>query len=58
VGTKGKSKLDGKEPEIIAFLDKRVPVAAIARILGCSRPGLLNFMENKKIYKAKRSEKR
>jgi len=54
VGKKGKSKLDGKEPEILAFLDKKVPVAAIARILGCSRIGLLNFMKNKKIYKDKR----
>jgi len=54
VGTKGKSKLDGKEPEILAFLEKKVPVAAIARILDCSRVGLLNFMKNKNIYKAKK----
>ena len=56
VGTKGKSKLDGKEPEILAFLEKKVPVAAIARILDCSRPGLLNFMGKKNIYTAKRKK--
>ncbi|HOL44319.1 MAG TPA: recombinase family protein [Methanothrix sp.] len=54
VGRLGRSKLDGKEKEIEIFLAKRVPIAAIARIVGCSRQGLVNYLQKKKLYSPKR----
>ena len=55
VGTKGKSKFDGREAEIAMFLEKRVPMTAIARLLGCSRPGLLYYLKSKNLYVRRRA---
>ena len=43
-GTKGKSKLDGREGEITVYLDKGITRANIARILDVSRPTLNSFI--------------
>ena len=48
-GTKGKSKLDGKEGEIADYLDKGVTRANIARILGVTRPTLNSFITSRKL---------
>lgn len=44
-----KSKLDGKEREIIALLDKKIPVASIARIFGVARTTMVNFIATRKL---------
>ena len=46
-GTKGKSKLDGREGEITDYLDKGVNRANLARILGVSRPTLNSFITSR-----------
>ncbi|HEY3275834.1 MAG TPA: recombinase family protein, partial [Syntrophorhabdaceae bacterium] len=46
-GTKGKSKLDGKEKEIKEYLAKGVNRANIARIYGLSFPALNNFIKTR-----------
>ncbi|HRR40078.1 MAG TPA: recombinase family protein [Syntrophales bacterium] len=56
VGSKGKSKFEDRQAEIVMFLEKKVPVAAIARILGCSRLGLLNFLKSRNLYTEKRKK--
>jgi DNA invertase Pin-like site-specific DNA recombinase len=48
-GRTGKSKLDGKEKEIQELLAKRVPKSVIARILGCSRSCVINFIKSRKL---------
>ena len=48
-GAKIKSKLDGKEEQITDLLTKGVPVASIAKILGCARGTLTNFIESRKL---------
>jgi len=48
-GRTGKSKLDGKEKEIQELLSKRVPKSVIARILGCSRSCVINFIKSRKL---------
>lgn len=50
-GSHGKSKLDGREDEIRMLLEKRVAKAAIARIVGISREGLIKFMKSRKVYR-------
>ncbi|MBB1127367.1 recombinase family protein [Thiospirillum jenense] len=44
-----KSKLDGKEEQIIDLVGKGVPVASIAKIFGCARGTLVNFISSRKI---------
>lgn len=44
-----KSKLDGKEEQISDLLLKGVPVASVAKIFGCARGTLTNFIESRKI---------
>ena len=44
-----KLKLTGKDQEIQGFLDKRVSVSAIARILGVHRITLTDFIIKKKL---------
>ena len=46
-GTKGKSKLDGREREITDYLDKGVNRANLARILRVSRPTLNSFIASR-----------
>ena len=52
-GTKGKSKLDGREREITDYLDKGVNRANLARILGVSRPTLNSFIASRKLEAGK-----
>lgn len=47
-GKIGKSKLDGKEQEIKGYLDKKVPKASIAKILGVSTNNLQHFIKTRK----------
>lgn len=51
-GVPGKSKLDEKEAEIKALLDKKVSIASLAKIYDCSWPTMKNFID-KKILKDK-----
>jgi DNA invertase Pin-like site-specific DNA recombinase len=46
---RGKSKLDGKEAEIKALLDKGVSKASIAKIFGVSWGTVDNFLRGKSI---------
>lgn len=46
-GRTGKSKLDGKEKEIVGYLDKKVSKASIARILEVSPTTLNDFVKRK-----------
>lgn len=48
-GRTGKSKLDGKEREIAAYLDKKVSKASIARILEVSPTTLNDFIKRKNL---------
>jgi len=48
-GTKGKSKLDGREEEIKELLDMGVSKASIAKITGASRATLYHFIESRRI---------
>lgn len=48
-GTKGKSKLDGREGEITDYLDKGVTRANLARILGVARPTLNSFIASREL---------
>lgn len=48
-GTKGKSKLDGKEQEIITYLDKKISKANIAKLLNVSRTTLNYFIESRNL---------
>ena len=47
VGTKVKSKLDGKEAAIKELLEKHIPVASIAKIFGVARTTMVNFIESR-----------
>lgn len=51
-GSTGKSKLDGKEDEIVSLLDKKIPKASIAKILGVSRTCLVDFIKSRKLTKS------
>jgi DNA invertase Pin-like site-specific DNA recombinase len=48
-GALGKSKLDGKESDIITLLEKKIPKASIAKIMGVSRTNLVHFVETRKL---------
>lgn len=48
-GSISKSKLDGKEDEILLLLGKRISKSAIARILNTSRTNLVEFMKKRKL---------
>lgn len=49
VGSLGRSKLDGMEEEIKKLLKHKVAKAAIARLLGISRPALYDFIDSRKL---------
>lgn len=44
-----KSKLDGKEKEIIELLDKKIPVSSIAKIYNVARSTMINFIKTRKL---------
>ena len=46
-GIPGKSKLDEKEGEIKALYEKKVSIASLAKIYGCSWPTMDNFIKKK-----------
>ncbi len=46
-GSLGQSRLDGKETEIQALMDKKVSKASIAKIMGISRTALYNFIRTR-----------
>ena len=48
-GSRGPSKLDGKEEEIQMLLGKKVSKASIAKILDVSRSALLYFMSSRQL---------
>lgn len=48
-GTTGKSKLDGKEQEIVKLLDRKVSKAAIARIMGVSANTMKHFIKSRNL---------
>jgi len=48
-GSRGKSKLDGREAEIAMFLSKRVSKASIAKILDCDPGTIASFIKTRKI---------
>jgi len=50
-GSISKSKLDGNEKEIIELLDKKIPVASIAKILSVSRTTMNHFIKSRKLKK-------
>jgi len=49
VGTKGKSKLDGKEQAIAELLDKKVSKSAIAKIMGVSPTTVKHFIKTRQL---------
>ena len=48
-GAKVASKLDGKEREIIALLEKNIPVASIAKIFNVARSTMINFIKTREL---------
>src|SRR5258708_5619348 len=48
-GSRGRSKLDGKEGEIRMLLEKQVSQASIAKIVGVSSTNLRHFIRNRKL---------
>ncbi len=46
-GQKVKSKLDGREAEIKALLEKNIPVASIAKIFNVARSTMINFINTR-----------
>lgn len=50
-GAKVASKLDGKEEAIIALLEKKIPVASIAKIFGVARTTMINFIKSRELNK-------
>src|SRR3954463_2410368 len=48
-GSRGKSKIDGKEGEIRMLLEKQVSKASIAKIVGVSRTALRHFIQTRKL---------
>ena len=48
-GSKGKSKLDGKEPEIKRLLELNVSKASIAKITGVDRGTLYHFIKSREL---------
>ena len=50
-GSLGQSKLDGKEDEIRKYLKLGLNNTAIAKLMECSRPTLINFMKTRKLIR-------
>ena len=48
-GAKVKSKLDGKEKEIIALLDKKIPVSSIAKIFNVARSTMIHYIKTRNL---------
>lgn len=48
-GSRGKSKLDGREDEIKYFLENKVSVRAISRLMKCTDTCLRHFLKTRKI---------
>ena len=48
-GSRGRSKLDGKEGEIRMLLEKQVSKASIAKIMGVSSTNLRHFIRTRKL---------
>jgi DNA invertase Pin-like site-specific DNA recombinase len=48
-GALGKSKLDGRERDIILLLEKEVGITSIAKIMGVSRTALRHFIKTRKL---------
>ena len=48
-GTKGKSKLDGREQEITGYIDKGISQASISKLLGISPTTLRAFIKSRKL---------
>lgn len=48
-GKLGKSILDGKEVQIVEYLNKKVTKSSIAKILGVSRTCVYSFIESRKL---------
>jgi DNA invertase Pin-like site-specific DNA recombinase len=48
-GSRGRSKLDGKEGEIRMLLEKQVSKASIAKIMGVSSTNLRHFIQTRKL---------
>ena len=48
-GAKVKSKLDGKEKEIIALLDKNIPVSSIAKIFNVARSTMIHYIKTRNL---------
>jgi DNA invertase Pin-like site-specific DNA recombinase len=55
-GAKVKSKLDGHEKEIVALLDKEIPVASIAKIFNVARSTMINFIKSRNLDYKKSKE--
>jgi len=49
VGKKSKSKLDGKDSEIVGYLDKKVSKASIAKILEVSATTLSHYIKSRNL---------
>lgn len=48
-GVNAASKLDGKEKAITALLEKKIPVASIAKLFGVARTTMVNFIKSRKL---------
>jgi len=48
-GAKVKSKLDGKEKEIIALLDKNIPVSSISKIFNVARSTMIHYIKTRNL---------
>lgn len=51
-GTTGKSKLDPHREEIQGYLDKKISQASIAKLVGCSKNALSNFIRSRGLKKS------
>lgn len=56
VGRTATKKLDGKEEEIQGYIDLKVPIIAIARIMQCDRLTLKHFIEEKGLRYEKKTQ--
>jgi DNA invertase Pin-like site-specific DNA recombinase len=55
-GTRGRSKLDGREQEITRLLALRVSKASIAKITGVDRATLYHFMRSRSLVSTSTAE--
>lgn len=51
-GTKGRSKLDGKESEIVGYLDLGISKVSIAKLLKVSPTTLSHFIDTRNLTEA------